>query len=150
MANFFIPCGNSSNQIPQLKDNNLSAICFRVDLNERFKTHNLVKRLQAYLTRCMLDLEDSKSEGIEMDSMIELIGYVASFLVFATFYVKKILTLRLIAISSNVAFILYALGSDLHPIFLLHSLLLPLNLYRIFELKRNTSNLNSANVEAAS
>lgn len=97
----------------------------------------------------MLDLEDSKSEDIEMDSMIELIGYVASFLVFATFYVKNILTLRLIAISSNVAFILYALGSDLHPIFLLHSLLLPLNLYRIFELKKTANNLlNNGRVDA--
>ncbi len=68
--------------------------------------------------------------------MIDLIGYVASFLVFATFYVKKILTLRLIAICSNIAFILYAIGGGLHPIFILHSLLLPLNLYRIFEIKR--------------
>lgn len=87
-----------------------------------------------------------------MDSMIELTGYIASFLVFATFYVKKILTLRLIAICSNMAFILYALGSNLHPIFLLHSLLLPLNLYRIFELKKNESNLldpNNIDVEAA-
>ena len=71
-----------------------------------------------------------------MDSMVEIIGYIASILVFATFYVKKILTLRLIAVSSNIAFILYALGGNLHPIFILHSLLLPLNLYRIFELKR--------------
>lgn len=74
-----------------------------------------------------------------MESTIEIIGYLASSLVFATFYVKKILTLRLVAICSNVAFILYALGSTLYPIFILHSLLLPLNLYRIFELiKRPT------------
>ncbi|EHL30614.1 hypothetical protein [Legionella drancourtii] len=85
---------------------------------------------------------------VEIDSIIEVIGYVASVLVFATFYVKKILTLRLIAISSNVAFILYALGSELHPVFLLHSLLLPLNLYRIFEIKRNTNNLlNDSNID---
>lgn len=90
---------------------------------------------------------------VEIESIIEVIGYVASVLVFATFYVKKILTLRLIAIGSNVAFILYALGSELHPVFLLHSLLLPLNLYRIFEIKRNTPNLlndSTIDVEAAS
>lgn len=90
---------------------------------------------------------------VEIESIIEVIGYVASVLVFATFYVKKILTLRLIAIGSNVAFILYALGSELHPVFLLHSLLLPLNLYRIFEIKRNTPNLlndRTIDVEAAS
>ena len=75
-----------------------------------------------------------------MESMVDLIGYIASFLVFATFYVKRILTLRLIAICSNIAFILYALGGGLQPIFILHSLLLPLNLYRIFELKRGSHN----------
>lgn len=74
-----------------------------------------------------------------MESMIDMVGYIASFLVFSTFYVKKILTLRLVAISSNVAFIFYAFASDLYPIFILHSLLLPLNLYRIFELKRAES-----------
>lgn len=71
-----------------------------------------------------------------MESAIDIVGYIASILVFATFYVKKILTLRLIAISSNVAFILYAFGGSLYPIFILHSLLLPLNLYRVFQLKR--------------
>lgn len=72
-----------------------------------------------------------------MESVFDLIGYVASSLVFATFYVKRILTLRLIAICSNVAFILYAFGYHLHPIFILHSLLLPLNIYRILELLRS-------------
>ncbi|MBL7479316.1 hypothetical protein [Legionella bononiensis] len=71
-----------------------------------------------------------------MESMIDLVGYVASSLVFATFYVKRILTLRLIAICSNIAFILYAFECNLHPIFILHSLLLPLNIYRISELIR--------------
>jgi|GEM_PF-4643999 len=73
-----------------------------------------------------------------MESMTDVIGYIAASLVFATFYVKKIMTLRLIAISSNVAFIMYGLGGNLHPIFILHSLLLPLNLYRVFELKRGS------------
>ena len=75
-----------------------------------------------------------------MESMIDLVGYVASTLVFATFYVRKILTLRLIAICSNVAFIAYGLGYHLHPIFILHSVLLPLNFYRIFELFKHDPN----------
>lgn len=83
-----------------------------------------------------------------MESTIEIIGYVACCLVLATFYVKRILTLRLIAICSNVAFIMYALGSTLYPIFILHSLLLPLNLYRIFEIKRSSlCALNHGSVE---
>ena len=72
-----------------------------------------------------------------MESMIDLIGYVAASLVFATFYVKRILTLRLIAVSSNIAFICYGIAGHLQPIFILHSLLLPLNLYRILELKKD-------------
>ena len=79
-----------------------------------------------------------------MESGFDLIGYVASTLVFATFYVKRILALRLIAICSNVAFILYGFGCHLHPIFILHSLLLPLNLYRIIELKRSAHNYSPA------
>ncbi|CAM2810075.1 hypothetical protein [Legionella worsleiensis] len=68
--------------------------------------------------------------------MIDLIGYIASSLVFATFYVKRILTLRLIAICSNIAFIMYAFECHLHPVFILHSVLLPLNIYRALELIR--------------
>ena len=87
-----------------------------------------------------------------MESIIDMMGYVASFLVFSTFYVKRILTLRLVAISSNVAFIFYAFGANLYPIFFLHTLLLPLNLYRIFELKRaeyNYSHLNNTGLKPA-
>ncbi len=83
----------------------------------------------------MLNIRDLEVELI-MESWIDLIGYIASSLVFATFYVKRILTLRLIAICSNIAFILYAFECHLYPIFILHSLLLPLNLYRILELIR--------------
>jgi len=76
---------------------------------------------------------------LEMEFMIDVLGYVASFLVFATFYVRKILTLRVLAIFSNVAFIAYSLGYHLHPIFILHTALLPLNIYRVFELLKHDS-----------
>ncbi|MDX1837380.1 hypothetical protein SFB85_07265 [Legionella taurinensis] len=72
-----------------------------------------------------------------MDILINTLGYIASSLVFAAFYVKRIMTLRLIAIGSNVAFIAYATTAHLLPIFILHSLLLPLNIHRILELRRN-------------
>lgn len=81
-----------------------------------------------------------------MEPIIDLMGYIASSLVFATFYVKRILTLRLIAVCSNVAFITYAFGCNLRPIFILHSLLLPLNLYRIFELTRGQNGLFPSDV----
>lgn len=71
--------------------------------------------------------------------IINILGCLASILVFAAFYVKHILILRFIAISSNIAFIAYASTAHLLPIFILHSFLLPLNIRRILELKRNFS-----------
>ena len=65
----------------------------------------------------------------------DLFGYFASFLVFTTFYMKRMIPLRLTAIASNVAFISYAWLNHLTPILVLHGALLPLNLYRLIELR---------------
>jgi hypothetical protein len=63
----------------------------------------------------------------------DFFGYLASFLVFATFYMQKTIPLRIAAIVSNVAFIIYACSSNLTPILVLHGALLPLNLFRLAE-----------------
>ncbi len=65
----------------------------------------------------------------------EACGYVASGLVLATFATTSIRSLRLTAIASNVAFIVYALLVGLTPVLVLHSLLLPLNVYRLAQLE---------------
>ena len=67
---------------------------------------------------------------------VEVAGYVASLLVFATFYMKTMIPLRITAISSNIAFIVYAFYGGLHPILILHSVLLPLNLVRTVQILR--------------
>src|SRR5260370_13802869 len=69
----------------------------------------------------------------------DLFGYFASFLVFTTFYMKRMIPLRLTAIASNVAFISYAWLEHLTPILILHGALLPLNLYRLVELRRRVA-----------
>jgi CRP/FNR family cyclic AMP-dependent transcriptional regulator len=56
--------------------------------------------------------------------------------VFGTFYMKRMLPLRLTAIASNIAFIGYAWASGLTPILVLHATLLPLNLLRLAEQRR--------------
>ena len=66
----------------------------------------------------------------------DLFGYCASFLVFTTFYMKRMIPLRFTAIASNMAFIGYAWVDHLTPILILHGALLPLNLYRLVELRR--------------
>ena len=66
----------------------------------------------------------------------DLFGYAASFLVFTTFYMRRMIPLRLTAIASNLAFISYVWPNQLTPILVLHGALLPLNLYRLVELRR--------------
>jgi CRP/FNR family transcriptional regulator, cyclic AMP receptor protein len=63
----------------------------------------------------------------------ELIGYLASALVFATFYMKTMMPLRTVAIASNVAFIGYGYLGGMTPILMLHVALLPLNLWRLYQ-----------------
>jgi hypothetical protein len=65
----------------------------------------------------------------------EIFGYIASVLVFATFYMRTMLPLRLVAVASNLAFITYAAIDGLTPILILHSALLPLNLLRLMQIR---------------
>jgi hypothetical protein len=62
---------------------------------------------------------------------MQLMGYLACALVFATFCMRAMLPLRLIAIGSNVAFVAYGHLGGLAPILLLHLVLLPLNIWRL-------------------
>jgi hypothetical protein len=59
------------------------------------------------------------------------IGFVASALVLAAFGMKDMVNLRIVAICSNIAFITYALVLNLLPILILHTILLPLNGWRL-------------------
>lgn len=69
----------------------------------------------------------------------DLVGYAASLLVFVTFYMKRMLPLRLTAIASNIAFIGYAWANGLTPILVLHATLLPLNVLRLAQQRRQTA-----------
>jgi hypothetical protein len=58
-------------------------------------------------------------------------GYLAAGLVFLAFGMKEMVPLRIVAIFSNVAFVIYGLGLHLTPVWLLHGFLLPLNGWRL-------------------
>jgi hypothetical protein len=60
-------------------------------------------------------------------------GYLASSLVITAFCMKDILRLRSAALVSNVAFLIYGLGLGLAPVWLLHAILLPVNLWRLWQ-----------------
>ena len=64
---------------------------------------------------------------------VDILGYAAALMVFITFCMKTMIWLRIVAAASNIAFIGYGLGADLYPILVLHVVLLPMNLFRLWE-----------------
>jgi CRP-like cAMP-binding protein len=67
--------------------------------------------------------------------VVDALGYLAAGIVFLSFCMKTMLTLRVIAIVSNAAFICYALAAGLTPILVLHSALLPMNVMRLVQMQ---------------
>jgi hypothetical protein len=68
----------------------------------------------------------------------EPLGYLASLLVLATFCMRGMVALRMVAIGSNVAFIGYAALAGIGPVLMLHVLLLPMNVFRLAQALRGT------------
>ena len=67
----------------------------------------------------------------------EPVGYLASLLVLATFCMRDMLSLRVVAIASNIAFISYGALAEISPVLLLHVVLLPVNMLRLSESVRS-------------
>jgi CRP/FNR family cyclic AMP-dependent transcriptional regulator len=83
--------------------------------------------------------------------LIVIAAWVAALLVFSSFFMKTMIPLRVVAIGSNVAFVSYALlglkygiFGRVYPILVLHSLLLPLNVLRLRQIKRLINAVNRA------
>jgi CRP-like cAMP-binding protein len=74
--------------------------------------------------------------SIDHINWVQLIGYTASLLVFSTFYMKTMIPLRCVAIASNVALLTYGYFAGLYPVFLLHTVLLPLNIFRLHQMRK--------------
>jgi hypothetical protein len=66
--------------------------------------------------------------------MVNLLGYVASCAVLATFLMRTMTPLRLVAILSNVLFLAYGYVEHIYPVLFLHLALLPINSWRLFTL----------------
>jgi hypothetical protein len=81
-----------------------------------------------------------------MHFLFDLAGYTASALVLLTFITTDMRLLRIVAILSNVAFIVYAAIGGLAPVLVLHALLLPVNVVRLRELCRASDRPLSADV----
>ncbi len=63
----------------------------------------------------------------------DAVGFVAAGLVITAFCMKDILQLRIVAVASNVAFLAYGVAFGLIPVWLLHLVLLPVNLVRLWQ-----------------
>ncbi len=74
----------------------------------------------------------------------DAMGYIAAALVFITFWMKTMVPLRVLGIMSNVFFIAYGYLALAYPPLFLHILLLPLNVFRLREMMRLTSQVKKA------
>ena len=68
--------------------------------------------------------------------MTNLLGYAASCAVLATFLMRTMVPLRLIAILSNVLFLGFGYLQHIYPVLFLHMTLLPVNVWRLMALDR--------------
>jgi len=67
---------------------------------------------------------------------IDVIGYIASLFVALSFYSKVMIPLRIFGLFSNCFFIMYGGLTHAYPILILHVFLLPMNLYRLYQMKK--------------
>ena len=72
------------------------------------------------------------------------VGYLASALVLCTFLTRTMKPLRCIALGSNVAFITYSAMLQLYPVLILHCILLPVNVWRLWEIMRLSNSVDEA------
>lgn len=77
-------------------------------------------------------------------SWVDILGYAASAAVLATFCMGTMIPLRVLAIASNVLFAAYGYVESLHPVLLLHLLLLPVNTLRLVQARRLLRNVRDA------
>jgi len=68
-------------------------------------------------------------------SLADLLGYAASCAVLATFLMRTMAPLRLVAILSNVLFLVFGYIDQIYPVFFLHMALLPINTWRFVAAK---------------
>ena len=68
-----------------------------------------------------------------MHAWTDAIGYFAAFLLVLTFFMRSMIQLRITAICSSLAWMVYGCADTLYPVIVLHSVLLPLNSYRLWQ-----------------
>jgi hypothetical protein len=75
---------------------------------------------------------------------VTMIGFVAAGLVIATLSMRTMIPLRIIGIASNCAFVTYGILFGSAPTVVLHTILLPLNVYRLREMLNLVNQVKAA------
>lgn len=75
---------------------------------------------------------------------IDLVGYLAALLTLCTHGMKRMIPLRCCGMFANLTFIAYGSLAQLYPPLVLHLLLLPLNAWRLVEMRRLTAQVKVA------
>ena len=83
----------------------------------------------------------------EMMAIVSVI--VAGAFVLVSSFVKTMIPLRWLAIGSNIGFVAYGALHPSYPMLLLHSALLPINLYRLAEMVKLTRRVKAVSTENA-
>jgi hypothetical protein len=78
-------------------------------------------------------MPDRKKGAAVMHTWTDTIGYLGGVLLVLTFFMENMIRLRITAICSSLAWLVYGLVGTLYPIIILHSVLLPLNSYRLWQ-----------------
>jgi CRP/FNR family transcriptional regulator, cyclic AMP receptor protein len=81
---------------------------------------------------------------------IEAFGYLGALMTLATFSMKTMLHLRMVGIVANLAFITYGVLDHVYPVLLLHMTLLPLNVWRLWQLLQITRQIKVISVSRLS
>ncbi len=71
---------------------------------------------------------------LDINTLTDCVGYVASGLVLATFCFSSPTRLRLAALASNLAFMTFGYLGDIYPVMALHAVLFPINLVHLTRL----------------
>jgi hypothetical protein len=75
---------------------------------------------------------------------VEIVGYSAAIFVAASFYMKTMIPLRILAIFSNVTFMIYGAFGGLWPVLILHMFLFPLNIIRLIQMYKLSKRVREA------
>lgn len=75
---------------------------------------------------------------------VEILGYAASLAVLATFCMSTMVPLRIAALVSNVLFAIYGYMDNLHPVLILHLVLMPVNALRLWQARKLVQDVRNA------